>query len=162
MKCWGLPSLSVDGSIQTKRTRLLVALWGWHWRGDCEVALGFSKPAGLKEGGLLVQVLTWVAGVSSRTCRKPAPQTDAEADQHGAVQGSSQQYSVWSFLLEPSHCPCSYREGEKYSGEIIGNTWSNDLKLKGRKESSCYRLHLSMLPKSFSLGILSCNLKLLG
>ena len=79
VKCCGLPRLSVDGSIQTKRTRLLVALWGWHWRGDCEVALGFSKPAGLKEGGLLVQVLTRLAGVSSRTCRLPAPQTDAEA-----------------------------------------------------------------------------------
>ena len=36
-------------------------------------------PAGLKEGGHLVQVLIGLADVSSRTCRLPAPQTDAEA-----------------------------------------------------------------------------------
>ena len=56
--------------------------------------LGFGKTAGLKEGGHQVEVLTGLAGVSSRTCRLPAPQTDAEAATARSSQGSSQQYSV--------------------------------------------------------------------
>ena len=69
-----------------------------------------------------MEVLTGLAGVSSRNCRLPAPQTDAEAATAWTSQGSSQQYSVWSFLLEPSQCPRSYRVGEKYNGEMMGNT----------------------------------------
>ena len=41
-----------------------------------------------------MEVLTGLAGVSSRTCRLPAPQTDAEAATAWSSQGSSQQYSV--------------------------------------------------------------------
>ena len=47
--------------------------------GPVKLNLGFSKTADLEEGGLLVQVLTGLAGVSSRNHRLPAPQTDAEA-----------------------------------------------------------------------------------
>jgi len=58
-----------------------------------------------------VKVLTGLAGVSSTNRRLPAPQTDAEAATAQSSQGSSQQYSVWSFLLELSQRPRSYREG---------------------------------------------------
>ena len=67
-------------------------------------------------------VLTGLAGVSSRTCRLPGPQTDTEAAPARSSQGGSQQSSVWSFLLEPSQRPRSYRVGEKYNGEMMGNT----------------------------------------
>ena len=62
--------------------------------GPVKQTLGFGKTAGLKEGGHQVEVLTGLAGVSSRTCRLPAPQTDAEAATARSSQGSSQQYSV--------------------------------------------------------------------
>ena len=68
-----------------------------------------------------MEVLTGLAGVSSRTCRLPAPQTDAEAAPARSSQGGSQQSSVWSFLLEPSQRPCSYREGKRYSVEMVEN-----------------------------------------
>ena len=41
-----------------------------------------------------MEVLTGLAGVSSRTCRLPGPQTDAEAATARSSQGGSQQYSV--------------------------------------------------------------------
>ena len=47
--------------------------------GPVKLNLGFSKTADLEEDGFLVQVLTGLAGVSSRNHRLPAPQTDAEA-----------------------------------------------------------------------------------
>ena len=62
--------------------------------GPVQYTQGFGKTADLKEGGRLVEVLTGLAGVSSRTCRLPAPQTDAEAATARSSQGSSQQYSV--------------------------------------------------------------------
>ena len=65
-----------------------------------------------------MEVLTGLAGVSSRTCRLPAPQTDAEAATARSSQGGSQQSSVWS-LLESSQRPSSYREGGKVQ-------WRND------------------------------------
>ena len=101
-------------------------LWGCHWRGACAVDPGFSKTAGLKEGGHVVQVLTGLAGVSLRTCRLPAPQTDAEAAPARSSQGGSQQSSVWSFLLEPSQCPSSFKMGEEIqhrNGGKYMNLW---------------------------------------
>ena len=47
--------------------------------GPVKLNLGFSKTADLEEDGLLVHMLTGLAGVSSRNPRLPAPQTDAEA-----------------------------------------------------------------------------------
>ena len=47
--------------------------------GSVKLNLGFSKTSALEEDGLLVLVLTGLAGVSSRNHRLPAPQTDAEA-----------------------------------------------------------------------------------
>ena len=47
--------------------------------GPVKLKLWFSKTADLEEGGLLVHVLTGLAGVSSRNPRLPAPLTDAEA-----------------------------------------------------------------------------------
>ena len=59
--------------------------------GPVKLNLGFSKTADLEEGGLLVQVLTGLAGVSSRNHRLPAPQTDAEA---ATAWGSSAKLST--------------------------------------------------------------------
>ena len=44
-----------------------------------KLKLRFSKTADLEEDGLLVHMITGLAGVSSRNPRLPAPQTDAEA-----------------------------------------------------------------------------------
>ena len=117
-------------------------LWGCQWSGACEVDPGFSKTAGLKEGGDLGQVLTGLAGVSSRTCRLPAPQTDTEAAT--AWSSSGELSTVWSFLLELSQCLNSYRVGERYNVEVMGNT-GNYLRFKGTKEVNFYRCHPSGL-----------------
>ena len=42
LKCCGLPRLSVDRTIQTKRSRNL-ELWGCHWRGACAVDPGVQQ-----------------------------------------------------------------------------------------------------------------------
>ena len=162
MKCCGLPRLSVDGSIQTKRTRILVSALRVSLKGSLWIGPGvqqdcWSQGTGSSSGG--AHKTGWCEFNEPQAA---CSQTDAEAAPARSSQGGSQQSSVWPFLLEPSQCPCSYREGEKYNGEMMGNTWSNDLKLKGSKETNCYRCHPSMLPKSFLLGILSCNLKLVG
>ena len=60
-----------------------------------------------------MEVLTGLAGVSSGTCWLPAPRQMLRQQQHGAVQGNCQQYSVSSFLLEPSQCPSSYKKWER-------------------------------------------------
>lgn len=88
-------------------------LWGCHWRGACAVDPGVWQDCWSPEGGHLVEVLTGLAAVSSRTCRLPAAQTDAEVATARSSQGSSQPYSVWSFLFEPSQCPSSFKMGEE-------------------------------------------------
>ena len=78
VKCYGLPRL-LDFSIQTETRRILVSFVRVPLNeGSVKLNLGFSKTAALEEDGLLVQVLTGLAGVSSRNPRLPAPQTDAE------------------------------------------------------------------------------------
>ena len=79
--------------------------------GLCSRPWGLARLLVSRKG--LVEVLTGLACVSSRTCRLPAPQTDAEAATARTSQGGSQQYSVWSFLLEPSQCPSSFKMGEE-------------------------------------------------
>ena len=70
----------IDFSIQTETSRILVSFVRVSLNGGpMKLNLGFSKTADLEEGGLLVQVLTGLAGVSSRNHRLPAPQTHAEA-----------------------------------------------------------------------------------
>ena len=50
-----------------------------HGRGVCVVDPEVQKDCWCQGRGHLVPVITGLAGVSSRTCRLPPPQTDAEA-----------------------------------------------------------------------------------
>ena len=70
----------MDFSIQTKTSSILVSFVRVLLNGGpVKLKLRFSKTAYLEEGGLLVHVLTGLAGVSSRNPRLPARLTDAEA-----------------------------------------------------------------------------------
>ena len=61
-----------------------------------KLKLRFYKTADLKEGGHLVQVLIGLAGVSSRTWRLPAPQTDAQA---ATARSSSGKLSTVLYMI---------------------------------------------------------------
>ena len=70
----------MDFSIQTKTSSILVSFVRVLLNGGpVKLKLRFSKTADLEEDGLLVHMITGLAGVSSRNPRLPAPQTDAEA-----------------------------------------------------------------------------------
>ena len=124
VKGCGLPRLSVDWSIQTRG----VGIW-WALRVSLKGGL-CSRPRGsgrllisIKEGGHLVEVLTGLAGVSSRTCRLPAPQTDAEAAT--ACSSSGKLSTVLSMILPRTitmsqQLQRSWGWGE-YNGEMMGN-----------------------------------------
>ena len=98
VKCCGLSRLSVDGSIQIRgaefwwalRVSVKRGLWSRPWvQQDC-----WSQGR-----GHLGQVLTGLAGVSSRTCRLPAPQTDAEAATAWSSSGELSTVLCMIFLI---------------------------------------------------------------
>ena len=78
VKCCAPHRLSVEASIQTDEQDS-GEVWVDHWRGVCVVDPEVQKDCWCQVRGHLVPVITGLAGVSSRTCRLPAPQTDAEA-----------------------------------------------------------------------------------
>ena len=69
----------MEGYIQIKTSRILVSSEGITEGGACAVDPGVQQDCWSQGRSHLVQVLTGLAGVSSRTCRLTAPQTDAEA-----------------------------------------------------------------------------------
>ena len=81
--------------------------------------LGFRP---FKEGGHLGQVLTGLAGVSSRTCRLPAPQTDAEAATAWSSSGELSTGLCMILLIRTVTMSLRLQRGEKYNGEMMGNT----------------------------------------
>ena len=109
----------MDVFIQTKRNRILVSSEGFSEGGPVKSALGVSKTAGLKEGGHLEQVLTGLAGVSSRTCRLPAPQTDAEAATSWSSSGELSTLLCMSLLIRTVTMPQQLQRGGKVQ-------WRND------------------------------------
>ena len=121
MKCCGLPRLSVDGSIQTKRSRILVSYEGVTEGGACAVGPGVQQDC-WSQGG-------WSPSAGAhRTgwCELKDLQAACSPDRRWGSNSTEQSGRLSTVLCMVligiiTMSQQLQRGGKKYSGEMMGN-----------------------------------------
>ena len=157
MKCYGLPRLSVDWPIQTKRIRILVSAVRVSLKGGL-----WSRPWGLARQ--LVSRNGSSSGGAHRTgwCEFKDLQAACCLDRlwgSNSTEQSGKRSTVLCMILLIRTITMSLQL--QRGGKSTMEKWweiANYLKLKGSMETNCSRYHPSVLTKSLLLGIFPSTL----